>query len=117
MFQLNNTMKRYETKMKHSDTLLTNWLKDFESQDIIQQMAELCDTSAMFVVDKHHRVILWSSGAEKLLCLKQSEVLGKSCAIEYDISESFKNQQQSLELKRAKSATIFGIKTCRWPNN
>lgn len=106
MFQLNNAMKHGETIMKHSDTLLKNWLQDFESRNVIQQMAELCDTSAMFVVDKNHRVILWSSGAEKLLSLKQSEVLGKLCASEYDISESLEKQQQSLELIRADGQTI-----------
>ena len=92
--------------MKHSENLLMHWLQNFESHELIQQMAELCDSSAMFIVDQHHQIVLWSLGAEKLLGLKQSEVIGSSCAVEYDISESLKKQQQSLQLKRADGQTI-----------
>ena len=99
-------MKRYETNMKHPNALLKNWLHSFESQNVIQQMTELCDINAMFIVDQQHRIILWSSGAEKLLALKQDEVLGKLCATDYDILESPVNQQQDLELNRADGQTI-----------
>ena len=99
-------MKGCETKMKRSESLLTNWLQSFESHHVIQQMAELCDASAMFIVDKQHRVILWSSGAEKLLALKQAEVLGKLCSTAYDISESSKNQQLDIEVHRADGQSI-----------
>jgi len=93
-------MKHGETKMRRSKDLLTDWLNSFEIHDVIQQMTELCDTSAMFIVDKQHRIILWSSGAENLLCLKQSEVLDTLCPVDYDIAESLEKQQQTLELKR-----------------
>ncbi|NOQ36298.1 MAG: AAA domain-containing protein [Methylococcaceae bacterium] len=69
-------------------------------------MAELCDASAMFIVDKEHKIILWSEGAEKLLDLKKAEVLGKRCPQEYDISENPEKQQQDLELKRADGQII-----------
>ena len=106
MFQLDTAMKHRETKMKRSSTLISNWLQNFESHDVIHHMAELCDTNAMFIVDKQHRIILWSSGAEKLLSLNQSEVLGKTCATEYDIEESEKKQHKSLELNRADGQII-----------
>ena len=99
-------MRHYETNMKHPESLLKNWLHSFESHNVVQQMTELCDNSAMFIVDKQHRIILWSSGAEKLLALKQFEVLGKPCAADYNISESPINQQQDLELKRTDGQTI-----------
>ena len=99
-------MKRYETNMKHPNALLKNWLHSFESQNVIQQMTELCDINAMFIVDQQHRIILWSSGAEKLLALKQDEVLGKLCAVDYDILENPVNQQQDLKLNRADGQTI-----------
>lgn len=92
--------------MKHSDTLLIHWLQNFESLELIQIMAELCDTSAMFILDQQHQIVLWSSGAEKLLGLKQSEVIGLPCADEYDISETSNKQQQSLQLRREDGQTI-----------
>ena len=92
--------------MKHLDSLLTDWLQNFESNELIQQMAELCDSSAMFIIDQHHQIVLWSLGAEKLLGLKQSEVIGTSCAVEYDMSESLKKQQQSLQLRRTDGQAI-----------
>jgi len=92
--------------MKHLDSSLTQWLQNFESHELVQQMAELCDSSAMFIVDQHHQIVLWSLAAEKLLGLKQSEVLGQSCAVEYDISEGLKKQQQSLQLRRSDGQTI-----------
>ena len=92
--------------MKHPESLLKNWLQSFESHNVIQYMAELCDVSAMIIVDKQHRIVLWSSGAEKLLALKQIEVLGKPCAADYAISESPGNQQHDLELNRADGQAI-----------
>lgn len=92
--------------MKHSESLLQNWLHSFESHNVIQQMSELCDVSAMFIIDQQHRIVLWSSGAEKLLALKQDEALGKLCPTNYDIAEHPANQQQDLELTRADGQTV-----------
>ncbi len=106
LFQSESVLKHSETKMKHSQDLLTDWLTGFEIQDVLQNMAELCDSSAMFIIDKHHQIVLWSSGAEKLLSLKQSDAIGALCAVEYDIAEQHDKQQQTLELKRLDGQTI-----------
>lgn len=86
--------------MKQSQDLLKDWLKNLKIHDVIEHMTELCDTSAMFIIDKQHQIVLWSSGAEKLLSLKSSDVIGSLCPVEYDISEHIEKQQKTLELKR-----------------
>lgn len=45
----------------------------------IAALAELQPDRAVFAVDAQRRVTFWSSGAERLLGFRSSEVLGKSC--------------------------------------
>lgn len=87
--------------MKHPETLLENWLQQFDCEQVLCQLAELCDGNALFIVDGTQRIVLWSRGAETLLGLSQEEALGRPCPESWQIPESGEKSFEELELQRA----------------
>ncbi len=106
MFQFIKALKHGETIMKQQADLLKNWIENQDCQEIIQMIASLFDGQALYIIDKHHRLIFWSTGAEQLLGIKQSELVGQPCASEFDMAEIQSEQQQMLEITTAKGQTL-----------
>lgn len=87
--------------MKHSATLLSMWLQTVNPIQLITRLAELSDDCALFIVDSKQQIILWSSGAEKLLGLTQVEVLGKLCPEPYRVVFTAEKRQLEREITLA----------------
>lgn len=90
--------------MKQSETLFAAWLQTVDSLEVIYNMSELCNRQAIFIVNEKRQIILWSSGAEKLLGFSKEDVLGKPCDESYAILEV---GDKNLELKRADGQTVM----------
>lgn len=68
-----------ERLLAHTTSGFRDWLQDVGPQAVLCTLAELVGDAAVFAVDADRNVILWSSGAERLLGYRADEVLNGSC--------------------------------------
>ncbi len=99
-------MKQNETRMKRSIELLSGWLQTVSPIQVITRFAELSDDIALFIVDSKQQIILWNSGAEKLLGLNQIDVLGKLCPEPYRVIFTAEKRQLDREITRTDGQTL-----------
>lgn len=77
------------------------WLEQFDNTTLFVKLLDLCDSEAIYIVDKYQQTLFWSRGAEKLSGYRQVDVLAKPCLPECAVAETHHARQQAIELLRA----------------
>ncbi|CAA9892033.1 PAS modulated sigma54 specific transcriptional regulator, Fis family [Candidatus Methylobacter favarea] len=83
-----------------------NWLAQFDSATLLAKMLELCDSAAVYSVNKDQEILYWNRGMEKLSGLRREDVVGKSCRQEYVMTEASSNQEQLIKIGRTDGSKI-----------
>ncbi|SJM91644.1 sigma-54 interaction domain-containing protein [Crenothrix polyspora] len=84
----------------------SEWLAQFDSATLLSKMLDLCESSAIYIVDKNQQVLYWGDGMEKLTGLRQENTVGKPCLAEFTLAEADDNQEQSIKLSQANGDKI-----------
>ncbi|WP_394752945.1 sigma-54 interaction domain-containing protein [Crenothrix sp.] len=77
------------------------WLAQFDGATLLSTMLDLCESAAIYIVDKNQQVLYWGDGMEKLTGLRQENTVGKPCLAEFTLAETDDNQEQSIKLSQA----------------
>lgn len=68
-----------ERLLAHTTLGFRDWLIEIGPQAALCTLAELMTDAAVFAVDAQRNIVLWSSGAERLLGYRAADVLNGSC--------------------------------------
>jgi transcriptional regulator with PAS, ATPase and Fis domain len=82
------------------------WLAKFDCSTFIVKMLDLCDSAPVYIINSHQQVLYWSLGMEELTGLRQVDVVGKSCFLEYAITDAGDHQKQLVKISGADGNTI-----------
>ena len=82
--------------MKQINPRLSLWLEKTDQHQLLIKIIQLCNDSALYILDEKHHVLLWSTAAQKLSGLKEEDLLGLACPKNYDISETLTNTENLL---------------------
>ena len=85
------------------------WLAQFDSSTLLVKMLDLCASVPVYMVNSDQQVLYWSLGMEELSGLRQEDVVGKPCLLEYAFTEASNNQEQLVKLSGADGNKI-GVK-------
>lgn len=94
---------------KYSSAFVSNhavWLAQFDSITLLSKILDLCESEAIYIVDKAQQVLYWGKGTEKLTGLRQEDIVGKTCSAEYVVVEADDNKEQSIKLSQASGEKI-----------
>ncbi len=91
----------------------SEWLAQFDCAALLSNLFDLCESTAIYIVDKNQQVLYWSLGMEELSGLRQENVVGKACLQEYVIVDSGNNQEQLVKIPGANGNKIEVKKAVR----
>jgi transcriptional regulator with PAS, ATPase and Fis domain len=83
------------------DKPLPEWLAGQSVQQFFLKLLALCDSEAIYIVDKDQKVLHWSDGAEKLTGFSREEIAGKPCLPECVITNGNESIEQLITLSKA----------------
>jgi PAS fold. len=83
-----------------------NGLPNLISMTVLAKLLDLCESLALYIVDKNQQILYWNRGAEQLSGLGCKKVIGKPCLPEYVITDNNDNQEQLVKISRANGNTI-----------
>jgi transcriptional regulator with PAS, ATPase and Fis domain len=93
--------------MTEHSAFLKSWLLQVGADQVVEALSAMLDCGALFAVDAECRIVFWSKGAERLLGLSRSEVLGRTsrsipplshCAVSKKLSAGEVIQGDAMEL-------------------
>jgi transcriptional regulator with PAS, ATPase and Fis domain len=84
------------------DELLLQWLaEDQPVQQFFLRLLDLCDSEAIYIVDKDQKVLHWSDGAEKLTGFSHEDIIDRPSLPEFMITDVNESKEQPLKLSHA----------------
>lgn len=83
--------------MKQFSESLSGWLAHQPLQPLFLKLLALCDVTGLYIIDRDQQVVHWSRGAEQLTGLKAGDITGKTCLLEYAITEGCDYQKQLIK--------------------
>ena len=95
----------------------SEWVAQFDNMTVLAKLLDLCESLAMYIVDKNQQILYWNRGAEQLSGLGCKKVIGKLCLPEYVITDNNDNQEQLVKISRVNGNTIEVKKTVRILHN
>ncbi len=84
----------------NSNAQLTQWLTQFDQEDLFTKWLELYSFAAALVIDKNHNILFCNSHAETILGLKAQQIIGSRCDQSYDIDEKKSCSGKQLKLNK-----------------
>lgn len=94
--------RQVETFCRHQ----AEWIAQFDNTTLLSTMLNLCESSAIYIVDKNQQVLYWSLGMEKLTGMRQGDVVGKTCLQECAIVDASSDEEQHIKLSQANGSNI-----------
>lgn len=87
--------------MKQSALFAKNnpqWLTQFDSSTLLIKALDLCESTAVYIINNNQQVLYWSQGMAELSGLRQEDVIGKSCLPEYKITDTDNHQETIIKI-------------------
>ncbi len=88
------------------DELLSLWLSDQLEPSCFLKLLTVCDSEALYIVDKNQTILHWSAGAEKLTGFSGLDMTGKSCWPECVITEGDESIEPLITLAKTDGSRI-----------
>jgi PAS domain S-box-containing protein len=70
----------------------SEWVAQFDNMTVLAKLLDLCESLAIYIVDKNQQILYWNRGAEQLSGLGCKKVIGKPCLLEYVITDKNDNK-------------------------
>ncbi len=88
------------------DERLPLWLADQFEPFCVLKLLTVCDSEALYIVDKNQTILHWSTGAEKLTGFSGLDVTGQSCWLECVITEGDESIESLITLAKTDGSRI-----------
>jgi PAS domain S-box-containing protein len=105
-----------------SSPLFKRWLGQIGTDQVVEVLADLFETGAIFIVDSNSDILLWSKGAEQLFGLSAAHTIGKPCKTALncengndpcDLAELGIVKSQAVRIRRPDGSALDCYRTAR----
>ena len=85
---------------------LLTWMAEYSESSLFLKLLTLCDSDAIYLLDKDQKILYWSHGAEKLTGFSCDASLGRPCWPECMITDVDASIEQLITLVKADGTQV-----------
>jgi transcriptional regulator with PAS, ATPase and Fis domain len=82
------------------------WLAQFDCATLLVKLLDLCEATAIYMINSDQQVLYWSRGMAELSGLRQADIVGKSCLPEYKMTDTDNHQESIIKISGADGSKI-----------